>query len=111
LFELAIQNFGYPSRAFLKRFAAELSWDCKGLTAVVAGHVARYKAVTDRITSATRKVMRARRYFATVYAAGCLAIRYGILPFTEVELLAAIMSVTAITLLSWMRRLRGRPDG
>jgi hypothetical protein len=33
-----------------------------------------------------------RGYFTTVYAAGCLAFRYKILPFREPELLAAIMS-------------------
>jgi hypothetical protein len=37
-------------------------------------------------------VLRVRGYFATVYAVGCLAIRFAILPFTEDELLAAILS-------------------
>ena len=65
---------------------------CKGLAAIVAGHVAKYKAATEGITSPKRNVLRVRGYFATVYAAGCLAIRYWILPFTEAELLDAIMS-------------------
>jgi hypothetical protein len=92
LFELATRNFGHPSRAFLRQFTAELARDRKGLAAVVAGHLATYKAATDGITSPTRKVQRVRGYFATVYAAGCLAFRYRILPFNEAELLAAIMS-------------------
>jgi Domain of unknown function (DUF927) len=92
LFDLAVHNFGHPSRAFLTRFTAELARDRTGLAAVVAGHVAKYKAATDGITSPTRKVQRVRGYFATVYAAGCLAIRYKILPFTEAELFDAIMS-------------------
>ena len=37
-------------------------------------------------------MLRVRGYFATVYAVGCLAIRFKILPFTEAELLAAILS-------------------
>jgi uncharacterized protein (DUF927 family) len=54
LFDLASQNFGHPSRAFLTRFTAELEQDRKGLAAVVAGHVAKYKGATDGITSPTR---------------------------------------------------------
>jgi Domain of unknown function (DUF927) len=92
LFELATQNFGHPSRAFLTRFTAELARDRTGLTAMVAAHIAKYKGATDGITSPTRKVQRVRGYFATVYAAGRLAFRYRILPFNEAELLAAIMS-------------------
>jgi len=92
LFELATQNFGHPSRAFLTRFTAELLRNRAGLSAVVAAHVARYKAATEGITSPTRNVPRVRGYFANAYAAGCLAFRYRILPFNEAELLAAIIS-------------------
>lgn len=49
----------------------------------------------------TRNVRHFRGYVTTVYAAGCLAIRYKILPFCEAELR------DAITLLSSMWRLRG----
>ena len=37
-------------------------------------------------------MLRVQGHFATVYAVGCLAIRFDILPFTEAELLAAILS-------------------
>ena len=92
LFDSATQNFGHPSCAFLTRFTEELEQNRSGLTAVVAGHVAKYKAAAGGIVSPTRNVQRVRGYFATVYAAGCLAIRYKILPFTDAELLGAIMS-------------------
>jgi hypothetical protein len=92
IFELATQNCGHPIHHFLKRFTAELEADRKGLASVVARHVATYKAEAEGITSPKRNVQRVRGYFATVYAAGCLAIRYKTLPFTEPELLVAIIS-------------------
>ena len=57
-----------------------------------APNVAKYEAAATKITSSLRSVLRVRGHFATVYAAGCLAIRFNILPFTEDELLAAILS-------------------
>jgi putative DNA primase/helicase len=92
LFDLATQNFGHPSRAFLSRFTDELSRDRKAIAAAVAGHVAKYKAAAKGIASSKRNLMRVSGYFATVFAAGCLAIRYKILPFTEAELLKAVLA-------------------
>ena len=92
LFDLADVNFGHPGRVFLDRLTAELARDRPGLAAVVVGNVAKYEAAAAAIASSMRSVLRVRGYFATVYAAGCLAIRFGILPFTENELLAAILS-------------------
>jgi len=66
--------------------------DRAGLAAEVAGNVAKYEAAAAGIASPRRDVLRVRGYFATVYAVGCLAIRFAILPFTEAELLAAILS-------------------
>jgi predicted nucleic acid-binding protein len=59
---------------------------------VVAKNVATYEAAAAAISSPRRSVLRVRGYYATVYAVGCLAIRFTILPFTEAELLAAILS-------------------
>jgi hypothetical protein len=92
LFDLATRNCGHPIHHFLERFTAELEADHIRLVGVVAGHVAAYKAASAGIASPIRNVQRARGYFATIYAAGCLAIRYRILPFTERELLDAILS-------------------
>jgi hypothetical protein len=92
LFYLATENFGHPSRVFLDRLTAELARDRDSLAAVVAGNVAKYEAAAAGMASPMRSVLRVRGYFATVYAAGCLAIRFGVLPFTEDELLAAILS-------------------
>ena len=92
LFDLAVNNCGHPSHDFLTQFTAELSRNRKVLTAGVAARIAKYKAATEGITSPYRILHRVRGYFATVYVAGCLAIRYKILPFTEAELLDAIIS-------------------
>jgi hypothetical protein len=92
LFHLATRNFGYPIHAFLGRLTDELARDRAALVALVARNVAKYAAAAAEITSSLRSVLRVRGYFATVYAVGCLAIRYKILPFTEAELLAAVLS-------------------
>ena len=92
LFDLATENFGYPSRAFQARLTSALAQDREGLAVMVARNVAKYEAAAAAITSSRRSVLRVRGYFATVYAVGCLAIRFKILPFTEAELLTAVLS-------------------
>jgi hypothetical protein len=52
-----------------------------------------YREAADRIRSlAGRNLTRISDKFATIYIAGCLAIRYHILPWTEAELLAALLT-------------------
>ncbi len=92
LFDLATANHGYPIRVFIGRLTSALERDRVGFTATVASNVAKYEAAAAAITSPRRSVLRVRGHFATVYAVGCLAIRFNILPFTEAELLAAILS-------------------
>jgi putative DNA primase/helicase len=43
------------------------------------------------VASGVRPLERATARFATVYAAGCLAIKYGILPWSRQELLKAVL--------------------
>ena len=85
-------NFGYPIRVFLARLTSALAKDRAGLAAGGRGECRQVRGRSGRITSPRRNVLRVRGYFATVYAVGCLAIRFSILPFTEAELLAAILS-------------------
>jgi hypothetical protein len=92
LFDLATENFGHPGNYFLERLTAELEKDRAVLSAEVAANVKRYKDLADAISSPSRSVQRVRGYFATVYAVGCLAVRFKILPFSEPELLDAILS-------------------
>jgi hypothetical protein len=92
VFDLATENYGYPIRLFQARLTSALAKDRAGLVEVVAGNVAKYEAAAAEITSSRRSVLRVRGYFATVYAVGCLAIRFKVLPFTEDELLASVLS-------------------
>jgi hypothetical protein len=92
LFDLATENFGYPGHVFLDRLTAALAEDGAGLAARVAADVAKYQIAAEGIISAVRSVQRVRGYFATIFAVGCLAKRLGILPFSEVELLVAVLS-------------------
>ena len=91
VFDIATHNCGHPIRSFLDSLTAELARDREGLQALVDRNVAKYDAAAENIRSSLRPTLRVGGYFATVYAAGCLAIRYKILPFTEPELLAAII--------------------
>jgi hypothetical protein len=50
----------------------------------------RYLRPVAHMTSPGRQLLRLHGKFATVYAAGCAAIRFKILPFTEADLLAAV---------------------
>ena len=59
---------------------------------MVAGNVAKYEAAAAGIASPRRDVLRVRGYFATVYAVGCLAVRFKIFPFTEAEVLEALLT-------------------
>jgi hypothetical protein len=92
LFDLATKNYGYPICVFLDRLTSALARDREGLAATVADNLAAYEAAAGKITSSQRSVLRVRGHFATVYAVGCLAIQFKVLPFTEDELLAAVLS-------------------
>jgi hypothetical protein len=92
LFYLATTKYGYPIHVFLDRLTSALARDRAGLKAAVDADVAKYEAAASQIASSQRSVLRVRGHFATVYAVGCLAIRFKVLPFTEDELLDAVLS-------------------
>jgi hypothetical protein len=50
----------------------------------------RYLRPVAYMTSTGRQLLRLHGEFATIYAAGCAAIRFKILPFTEADLLDAV---------------------
>jgi hypothetical protein len=52
---------------------------------------AAYVIAAAGITSSWRDLVRVHGRFATIYASGCVAIRFGVLPFKQKELLAAIL--------------------
>lgn len=79
---LSFQNYGYPLDVFLKRLLADLDTDREGFL----------KALRSRLERARKRLQggsgsgaesRVSKYFALAYAAGCLAIEYGILPISR----------------------------
>ena len=87
----ARENFGWAGRYFLKRLVKELESNRKKLQEFCTARLDRFrKAAEDVVSTTGRNLTRAKTRFATIFAAGCVAISYGILPFTEAELLDAI---------------------
>jgi hypothetical protein len=87
----ARENFGLAGRAFLNRLVKELKSDREKLQKFCTARLDRFRKAAEDIVSTTgRNLTRAKTRFATIFAAGCVAISYGILPFTEAELLDAV---------------------
>jgi putative DNA primase/helicase len=101
--------FGTAGREFLSRLQKDRNDDLVGLKKVLSEYRARYRKAAakaieiERLRSLTRTSSR----FATVFAAGCLAIRYGILPWSKGDLLKAILECQ----LAGLRQLAREPRG
>jgi putative DNA primase/helicase len=86
--------FGAPGREFICKLVEEFENDREGLTKFLR---AERKAYLDAIESKAQKgglkpLNRASGRFATIFAAGSLAIRYKVFLWDREELLAAILS-------------------
>ena len=80
----------------MRRFGAEIATDRASVQAFVDERLRTYRDAADRIKSLLgRDLTRITDKFATSYIAGCLAIRYQILPFTEAEILAGAVDLRA----------------
>lgn len=86
--------FGTPSREFLRRLVDERDQHPDRLGKFLRDRRKRYLArVAARAKAIKCKPLnRASGRFATVYAAGCLAIRYGVFPWSRKDLLKAVLS-------------------
>jgi len=90
---LASDCHGVVGRVFARRFAADLTERRARLEAFLCARRDRYLTEAERIRSRTgRDLTRVSDRFATMHAAACLAVRYEILPFTEEEVLAALLT-------------------
>ena len=86
-------NFGWAGPEFVHRFGAEIATDRASVQAFVDERLQTYRDAADSIKSLRgRDLTRITDKFATSFIAGCLAIRYHILPFTEAEILAALLT-------------------
>jgi putative DNA primase/helicase len=92
LLAIARAHCGRAARASLKGFAAELRKDEASIKACLQERRARYlKHVRKVVISAGRDLERFHQKFATIYAAGALAIDYQILPWSRSELGKALV--------------------
>ncbi len=86
---LAEKNHGWAGRHYAKLFTQALRTDREALKAFVDAAREEYRQAAASITSSWRDLVRLHGRFATIYASGCLARRFGILPLTRQELLAS----------------------
>jgi hypothetical protein len=89
--QLAEKNHGWAGRELGTKFVRALRSDREQLEGCVEVARAAYVTAADGITSSWRDLVRVHGRFATIYASGCVAIRFGVLPFTPEELLSAIL--------------------
>jgi hypothetical protein len=86
-------NFGWAGPEFGRRLEAAVAADRAQMQAFVADRQRVYWEEAAGMRSlAGRDLTRISNKFATIYIAGCLAIRFKILPFTEAELLRALLT-------------------
>jgi hypothetical protein len=86
---LAEQHHGWAGRHYGKRFERALGTDRDELKGFIAAARDEYQQTSARITSGWRDLVRLQSRFATIYASGCLARHFGVLPLPRAELLDA----------------------
>lgn len=86
---LAERHHGWAGRHYGKQFERALDADRDELQAFVDAAREEYRRAAGGITSSWRDLIRLHGQFATIYASGCLAHRFGVLPLPRGELLAA----------------------
>ena len=86
---LAERHHGWAGWHYGKRFERALGADRDELRAFVDAAREEYRQAASGITSSWRDLVRLHSRFATIYASGCLAHRFGVLPSERAELLEA----------------------
>ena len=92
LMNLANHHYGWAGRAFEHRLASAVKKDRMELVAFVNARREAYLKAAESIPAPGRDVDRLHSKFATIYAAGCTAIRFQILPFSKDELRDAVLT-------------------
>jgi hypothetical protein len=90
---LARTHFGWAGPKFARRLEQWMQADLAAVQAFVAERHEAYHAAAENIESSSgRDVGRTSNRFATLYVAGCLAVRFKIFPFTAEEVLEALLT-------------------
>jgi Domain of unknown function (DUF927) len=91
---LAAEHCGHASRKFLRFFAAHRALSEAKLRRWIEARRAEYLAEAYKIQSPGRRLDRVHEKMATLYAAICLAIKAGVLPWEPRHVLEALLSCT-----------------
>ncbi|MGA2843351.1 MAG: DUF927 domain-containing protein [Steroidobacteraceae bacterium] len=92
----ASENHGWPGREFIRKLLEAKAKDEPALKQFIKDRRAAYmRRAKHKIVSASRDLIRLHGKFATIYAAGALAIKYKVLPFTRDALRFAILKCEA----------------
>jgi hypothetical protein len=83
--------YGTPIREFVRRLVHDRQSDAPELKDFLKGERQAYLLALEKKTEALRPLNRASGRFATVFAAGSLAIHYGILLWERKKLLRAVL--------------------
>ncbi len=89
---LAAANHGLAAREFIRRILKKRTEDPQELEDFLGARAAGYEKEAKTRIVASEALVRVHNKFATVYAAGCLAIREKFLPFKSKDLLEAILT-------------------
>jgi len=92
---LATANHGKAAREFIKRILKKRAEDPQKLLDFLNAREKGYKKEARTSIGTSEELVRIHDKFATVYVAGCLAIRERILPFKGKDLLEAILTCEA----------------
>jgi hypothetical protein len=91
--KLARENFGWAGPQFVRRLASWMKRDRNAVQAFVdERHEAYHDAAANIESLGDRDLGRVSNKFATLYASACFAVRFKILPFTEAEVLEALLT-------------------
>ena len=89
--ELALANYGHASRTYVNQLVAWRQRDEDGLRAWLEERRTNYLKKARRVESPGRDLLRIHDKFATIYAAGRLAMKFEILPWSYRDLRAALL--------------------
>jgi hypothetical protein len=92
LIELASLHYGWAGHAYIWHIAHALRENRDELIAFVKGRREQYLLAVAHLKAPGRKLLRVHGKFATIYAAGCVAIRFKIFPFSDADLLEAVIT-------------------
>jgi hypothetical protein len=90
--ELAGANHGWLGFYFVRELAQALASDRVEVVRFFRARRQAYKRQASKIVTPERNLNRVHGKLATVYAAGCFAIRFKLLPFNFAELLKAVLT-------------------